>query len=241
MKIKHMMLSLLLLMPLSVFAADNNVYKIFGKEYDDKSYTDIIEDVGNIIGSPIEKDQTSLYLDMVENNPSYTITLYSVYNNTTFYRGPVDYLKTFTFMKSTTSKNVTKNYEVELVYGRGKVYSATIKVPYSKPAYVGSCSSSNEAGEERSGHKEFLNNYLDSNEWISKSYFFDIFSNKTATKNNLKIEIDKDVCYPVIIYVKRTDLVGLDDELEKITAQGKEAEKQAKEEYEERKRAAKFQ
>ena len=239
MKILHTILTVLVLFSSSVSATEKDYYEFLKPAYDDKTYADIIENLADLIGSPPTKDQTDLYFKLLDKNSSFQVIEFRP--NTIYYHGPIDYLKNISVEKIKKNENLTKNYNISWEYGRGKVYAATIIVPYSSISVEKSYYRTKEKHFEINGHYEFITHYLNTNGWILENPIVSFFSgNYIYSKGNIELYISKTIDSPLTIIVKRKDLVFQNSELESIHNEGLIIEQEFKQKDIDAKFEAKF-
>lgn len=111
------------------------LYSSFSYKEDVPSYMEFVEPLANLIGSavPTSEKEGKMYLvnkrweyiDYLNVNTTFKAS--SNFENAIYYKGNVDYLSSLILEPedSYTRKDI-KNFKIELEYGRGKVYAASL-------------------------------------------------------------------------------------------------------------------
>lgn len=214
------------------------LYSIFSYKGDVPSYMDFVEPLANLIGSPVptsEKEDSMYilykrkeYIDYFNENTNFKASY--DFGNAIYYHGNVDYLSRLVLEPNDYyARKDTKNFKIELEYGRGKVYAASLRA--ESPLYSMSFSDDKSSLSER--HAEYINKYLEENGWKHVSWFVEFFNAKHVfEKDNKRITYWASYGYPVYMKIERTDLQDQNEELEKIHKEAKAIDDARKEQIE---------
>lgn len=218
---KKILLMFIMFFSINAFAEiDDSLYKNITSNNGNNSYTDLIEPLASLIGTSIRCDKNNIeeekyhdcYYRYLQNKTGWKVnSLLSIYKYS-----DSDSLTTISFLNKSNQVNVTKTFQIEITHNKDKVYGVRLYSLYSMEPPLGDKIKK----EENDGHTIFIENYLHKNGWklTNKiSYFFS--GNAIYQKGNVELDTWTTFGYPLIIDIKRTDLIDLNKNLKLIEAQ----------------------